>query len=1064
MFAVQRLFSRFHQTVAIIPKPIYSVLKCLSVATMVFVLAYTAIRYTNGDGRIAAIWPVNAVLIVIALRHRRSEWARLLLAMTVGLVAANTIIGDHVPRAIILSLANVVEVFIVSAAMKYRKRIKLISLMGIVTLVIATLAACAVSASLATIGLYVSSHLVSGGDALLWFAADFLGIVLFVPVLWSLADSSVKLVTGTAPMRTFIEYIIVCGTTLFVFAQTKYPFLFLVPPVLVLLSFSGGVKGAAGGLLAVTAISIPFTFAGSGPTGLMSADLPTRILTLQIFLAANSVLALSVGAAAADRRRIFLQMQRSRERLRAKNMQQKEMISKAQLAERMAGLGHWALDAQTQEVFWSPEVYAIHGVTDEEFNPSYDDAVSFYIPSDREMVSEMVARGIEKAEGWEFHATLKRRSDGALRQVHSIADCITNERGEVARVIGVFRDVTDEQKLLQALSESEAQYRVLADHSTDIIVRFGMDGLITYASPSCKILGVTPEQAVGMRTIDFAIPEDRNYAKDITDELFVKGEPDITTRREIRVRNAEGQIIWLEGSPQVIMGKNGKPEAVISTFRDVTDRKEREEALAEARIEAEKAGHAKTEFLSHMSHEIRTPLNGVLGFAQLLSQTNLDEEQRRYLDKTVSAGRMLREIVNDILDFSKISAGKLVLDETSVNLKSLVGEVVGIVDAARTDKTATISCDVPDLGIKSDEVRLKQILTNLVGNAAKFTQEGSIRVEASRKGDQLVIEVTDTGEGIAAKQLESVFESFQQADNSITRRFGGTGLGLSISRSLARQLGGDLVLESELGIGTTARVTLPYIPAKDDELAPELAEASDQKASLKILAVDDVELNLELLEFGMTRAGHEIVTCSSAEQALELLRNGSDFDLVLMDIQMPNMDGVTATRMIRVLPKPICHVPVIALSANVLPEDVKTYLDAGMTAHFPKPVDLEELDGFIRKTLKKHTACTPVIATEEPEKDPYAELTHRYKVYLSGVAMEFVQIMSHHDREETLQSVYRIAHSIAGAAGSFGFDEVSEAAFALEAAAKKLIGTGQYSEEFISELKNFMQTTEKAAA
>ena len=1064
MFASQGMFSRFGQAAAVLPRPVYSVLKCLCVASMVFLLAYTAIRYTNGDGRIAAIWPVNAVLIVLVLRHRRVQWPRLLLAMTVGLVAANTVIGDDFLRAIYLSAANTLEVLIVSAAMKYRKRIKLISLMGIVTLVVAALVACIASTALATIGLYTSSHVISFGTAAMWFAADFLGIMLVVPVLWSLTDPSVKHITGTSRLQTFIEYAIVCGITLFVFAQTKYPFLFLVPPALVLLSFSGGVKGAAGGLLAVTAISIPFTFADSGPIGLMSADLATRVLTLQVFLAANSVLALSVGAAAADRRRIFLQMERSRERLRAKNMQQKEMISKAQLAERMAGLGHWALDAKTQQVSWSPEVYAIHGVTDENFNPAYDDAVSFYIPEDREMVSAMVANGIEKAEGWEFHATLKRRSDGALRKVHSIADCITDENGQVIRVIGVFRDVTDEQKLLQALSESEAQYRVLADHSTDIIVRFGLDGVITYASPSCKVLGITPEQAIGMRTVDFAIEEDRDYAEDITTELFEKGQQELTARREIRVRNAEGQIIWLEGSPQVINGPDGTPEAVISTFRDVTERKEREKALAEARIEAEKAGNAKTEFLSHMSHEIRTPLNGILGFAQLLSQTDMDDQQRVYLDKTVSAGRMLREIVNDILDFSKISAGKLVLDQTSVNLKSLIGEVVGIVDAGREDKTASISYDVPDLSIKSDDVRLKQILTNLVGNAAKFTRQGSIQVKARKENALLVIEVTDTGEGIAAKQLEKVFESFQQADNSTTRRFGGTGLGLSISRSLARQLDGDLVLESELGVGTTARLTLPFVEGDRLETETDVAEAGGKTTALKILAVDDVEMNLELLEFGLTKAGHEVVTSNCAEQAIDLLVQEGDFDLVLMDIQMPEMDGVTATRMIRVLPQPVCDTPIIALSANVLPEDVSRYLEAGMSAHFAKPVDLEELDGFIRKTMKKHSAACPASAPEEAAKDPYAELAERYRVYLSGVAMEFLEIMEKDDQEETLQEVYRIAHSIAGAAGSFGFDDVSEAAFALEAAAKKLIGTGQYSEEFISEVKNFMQTTEKAAA
>lgn len=1032
----------------------------LGVGILIFLVASLVIEFTRGSGRVAAIWPVNAMLIVILLKSPARNWLSQLLAMTGGLLAANIYAGDGLVRGTILALANLAEVCCVAFAFLRWKNVRFISLTGISILIFASFAGCFLSASLAALGLMVTGDSLYLSDATLWFAADFLGIVLFTPVFWSLIDRSRKFEIASPDVQFILKLGLLCVTTFFVFAQSEYPFLFLVPPALVYVAFSGGVKAAAIGLLMITAISLPFTLAGTGPISLMSTEMTAKILALQLFLATNSVLGLAVGAAASDRRRLVNQIKTSRARLRMKSQQQLEMIRKANLAERLAGVGHWTLNPETQQVDWSPEVYAIHGVTPEEFDPMYGDAIMFYAEGDRDRVRSLVQRGISQAEGWEFQATLIRRSDGKRRTVRSIGEVQTDSNGTVDRVFGVFRDITDEQNILEALASSESKYRTLADYSTDIIVRFGPDGVIRYASPACEILGVSPEDAVGLSTVDFTIPEDREHAEHLTDDLFHTSAVDPAALREFRVRNKDGDIIWLEGNPNVILDEHGNTKEVISTFRDVTERKAREKALAEARSAAEAAGKAKAEFLSNMSHEIRTPLNGILGFAQLLEQTDLSDEQRLFVERSLSAGRHLREIVDDILDYSKIEAGRVELEERPVDIPKLVRETVDLVRAAQPDTKVEFELDVEPLHTMADEVRIKQILTNLVGNAAKFTQEGSVAVNSSVQDTTLTIEVVDTGPGIAPEKLEHVFEGFRQADNSITRKFGGTGLGLSISRSLARLMGGDLVLESRVGEGTTARLILPARLVAPPETSQSDAEPDTHAGALKVMAVDDVPMNLELVAFGLGRQGHTVATFSSARAALDDLNAGNRYDVILMDVQMPDMDGLAATREIRSMSGPVAQTPIIALTANVLPEQIKECLQAGMTGHAPKPINIDELE----KTVRRHGRSGNDVAESMDTATSVDALTARYADYLAGVPGELSKILQQADHASVLEDIRRLSHAIAGSAGSFGFGEVSDAAFALEAVAERIQETGESLEDLAPSVSRFIDSAEKAVA
>ena len=1041
-----------------------SLARNIGVGILVFIVAATMIEFTRGAGRVAAIWPVNAMLIVLLLKIPRKSWASLLISMVAALFLANHFAGDDMLRAAVLALANLTEVCCVAYIFTNRRKIRFISLAGMSTLVVGAFVGCLLSSFVAGMGLSTTGEKVILPDALLWFSADFLGIILFAPIIWSLADRSRKFVSTAPDIQYILKLGLLCATTFFVFAQSDYPFLFLVPPALVFLAFSGGVKAAAIGLLMITAISLPFTLAGTGPISLMSSDFTSKILALQLFLATNSILGLAIGAAASDRRRLVNHIKRSRERLTRKSREQQEMLTKARLAERMAGVGHWTLNPLTQEVDWSPEVYTIHGVTPEEFNPMYGDAIMFYAEEDRDRVRGLVQRAITGAQGWEFQATIVRKSDGKRRRVRSIGDHLTDETGKVERVFGVFKDVTDEQTMMEALATSESKYRTLAENSTDIIVKFGMDGIITYASPACEVLGISPEDAIGLSTLDFTIPEDRKYATEITEDLFKSDGIDPSIQREFRVRDKNGNIIWLEGNPKIIKGGDGRAREIISTFRDITDRKEREQALAEARADAEAAGKAKAEFLSNMSHEIRTPLNGILGFTQLLSDTPLDKDQKLFVSRAMSAGHLLRDIVNDILDYSKIEAGQVQLEERAVDIAQVVQETIDLVHAGRNGKTVPMTSLVESRGAFVDEVRLKQILTNLIGNSAKFTAEGTVQVSAAIENEQLKINVTDTGPGIPEAKLESVFEGFKQADNSVTRKFGGTGLGLSISRSLARLMGGELQLESKLGEGTVAKLILPFKPATLPMPDSHEPKSHLPVGKLRVMAVDDVSMNLELLEMGLGKFGHSVHGFLSAHEALASLRNGDMYDVILMDVQMPEFDGIAAARAIRALPGHARNLPIVALTANVLPDQIALCIAAGMTDHAAKPIDILHLNALISSLSPAKAVPVSETGPKQFVDDPLEKLKLKYKDYLAGIPSEFATILNQEDRRAALKEIRNLCHSIAGSAGSFGFGEVSEAAFSLEYIAQETSKSGQFTDELVDSLSEFIRVTEQVVA
>jgi len=374
------------------------------------------------------------------------------------------------------------------------------------------------------------------------------------------------------------------------------------------------------------------------------------------------------------------------------------------------------------------------------------------------------------------------------------------------------------------------------------------------------------------------------------------------------------------------------------------------EAETARRAAAEVANDAKSAFLAMMSHELRTPLNGVLGMAQALKRSSLDDAQAGYVKVLEESGDVLLAVLNDVLDFSKIEAGKLEVERAPVDLPDLVSSLERLWGPRADDKGVGFSTILdPDApaAFFGDPVRLRQILNNLVSNAIKFTDAGAVSVRTRVvDGDRLRFEVQDTGCGISEEALSRLFTAFEQADTSTARRYGGTGLGLAISRKLARLMGGDVTVETTPGAGSTFRCELPLVPCDVEsarQVVPDAAELLPATTGvLEVLAAEDNIVNQRVLAALLSGAPLNIRFVEDGAAALEALA-AQRFDIVLMDVQMPRMDGMEATRRLRAEPGPNRATPVIALTANALHEHRDAYLAAGMDAFAAKPVDVREL-------------------------------------------------------------------------------------------------------------------------
>ncbi len=638
--------------------------------------------------------------------------------------------------------------------------------------------------------------------------------------------------------------------------------------------------------------------------------------------------------------------------------EQAELVEKLKLAESIAGLGHWQLDVASQKLRWSDEVYRIHGVSPDSFDPSYDDAVAFYHPDDRDRVRDWVARAIQTGQAEQFRMRLIR-SDGEERVV--ISDCVPerDEHGVTTALFGVFKDVTDSIRTLERVAASEARFRLLADNATDIIATYGMDGVFRYISPSIEgAMGYRPEDLIGRPFWNFMHPDDVAGVRNAFAAYAKAGPGAPSPRVPYRGVRKDGQPVWLEAHPKVIRDAEGRALEFQDVVRDVSETKALEEQLVAARDVAEAGARAKSEFLANMSHELRTPLTSVIGFSGLLQASqNLPDAERKYADRIAMGSEALLSVINDILDYSKLEAEAVDLDPRAFDPRLLAEGVAAIIENQCQTKGLTLETVIdPHLppALMGDDGRLRQVMLNFMSNAVKFTASGTVRLTLTAEKGRLRVAVTDSGIGIAPDKIDALFDRFTQADASTTRVYGGSGLGLAISRRLIEMMEGEIGAESRPGEGSTFWFE---VPMQEAVVGLEATDAGDVAVdtNLKILMADDAAPNRELVTAILGGLGLALETVCNGAEAVEAARGGG-YDLILMDVHMPVMDGLDATRAIRALDGEAGRVPIIALTANVQPEQVLRCREAGMDDHVGKPIQVAELLRVIAARLEQRAS------------------------------------------------------------------------------------------------------------
>lgn len=611
------------------------------------------------------------------------------------------------------------------------------------------------------------------------------------------------------------------------------------------------------------------------------------------------------------------------------------------------------------------------------------------------------------------------------------------------------RHLLTERGRLLAIMNSSLEGIVLTDH---------VGRILEFNPASVKMFGYSREEVLG-RNVNLLMPEPyfsehdqyiRNYQETGIRKI-------IGTGREVVGRTKDQRTFPLDLSISEAVDEEGR--MYIGILRDISERKKIEQSLHNAMVEAQQAAKAKTIFLANMSHEIRTPMNAIIGFVELLLAHELTSEQRRHLQTVQGSARSLLRLLNDILDTAKIDQGDYQLELIPFNVQQLMDEMSSLYRLSAINKGLSweikIAEDMPHCFL-GDVTRIRQILTNLVGNAIKFTQKGEVSVEVGCHALNLVFRIIDSGIGIPADKLDEIFLPFAQSDASMTRRFGGTGLGTTISLQLAELMNGSIEVESELGKGSIFTVKIPLTTVSCDQVKakPGHSQRVTLGRKLSVLVVEDVPENAELVRIHLQQDGHEIEHVDTGLLAVERLRQQS-FDVVLMDIHMPIMDGLSATRKIRqwehknLLPA----VPIIALSASVFEEDKKAAKQAGMDGFAAKPLDMTELYHEISKVTgvglrqegsterNSNTRGFPEFTLLDFQKglrrwrnaESYLKNIHLFGSNYTDYCEQVKAALAQSD----YQQLFELAHKLKGSAATLEMGELKQLAQELEKSSKQ---------------------------
>ena len=685
-----------------------------------------------------------------------------------------------------------------------------------------------------------------------------------------------------------------------------------------------------------------------------------------------------------------------------------------------------------------------YGYTRDEFNK----LTVFNLREPDLLITEQIDKA--KREGISFE-TKHKRKDGTFINVE------INSKGTIIGgkrvLLSIIRDITEREKAKEELRESQAKYKSLFLNMKDAFaflkIVFNENNepadleYIEVNRSFEEMYNITNDEIVGRSILE----EFPNTAKEFMD---------IVREHYIKYRNLDNipmrEYYSFKGMWVVVSVTSPIDGYLVQTIRDITYRKSAEISLKQAKEAAELANSAKSEFLSNMSHEIRTPLNGIVGMVDLTLLTDLNQEQEENLLIVKSCSNTLLKVINDILDFSKMEAGKLSIEHINFDIKALVEEIIKCHSPSATEKGVELnyafSSTIPQY-LVGDPNRLQQILNNLINNAIKFTPGGEVWVKVKKLNNkdnnvEIQFAVEDNGIGISKENLARIFESFRQVDGSFTRRFGGTGLGLTISKQLSEIMGGSLWVKSEDGVGSKFNVSLKFdIGSKIEKPPVQLAQVKKINRSCSILLAEDDSVNRMVITRILKDRGYYVDNVNNGLQAVGMCDKNS-YDVILMDIQMPEMDGIEATRIIRERDKHK-YTPIIAITAYALKGDREKFLSKGMDEYVSKPINVEELLNAITKcvTLSRNNEIKSDVSICFDESGEI-ELKSREVQCIDETDLAILDELSGLIKElnDTLivghiASIEMLAHKMKNLASKVGIEELKMISFKIELAARR---------------------------
>ena len=629
----------------------------------------------------------------------------------------------------------------------------------------------------------------------------------------------------------------------------------------------------------------------------------------------------------------------------------------------------------------------------------------------------------------------------------------------------------EQKKLDQRLRDQQFYTRSLIESNIDALMTTDPSGIITDVNKQMEALtGCTRDELIGAPFKDFFTDPERAEAA----IKFVLSEKKVTDY-ELTACARDGKQTVVSYNATTFYDRSRTLQGVFAAARDITERKQVEAELKQAKAVAESASRTKSDFLASMSHEIRTPMNAIMGIADLLAKTALSPEQDKYVQIFRRAGDNLLNLINDILDLSKVEASQLELERTGFSLSDLLEKVTEMVAARAHEKGLALVFEIaPDVPVDlvGDPTRLRQVLLNLLGNAIKFTESGEVSLRVAPDADSSVptalrFTVSDTGIGIPGEKLGRVFERFTQADSSTTRRFGGSGLGLTISKRLVELMGGRIWAESTVGAGSVFSLVVPFetwTGANLRAVTPVDMGPESPLPALRILLAEDSSDNCIITMAYLEDTPYRVEIAETGAIACEMFAAGR-YDLVLMDLQMPVMDGLTATRKIRAWERANDRppTPIIALTASALKGDREMCLAAGCTAFLTKPIKQEVL---LRAIKERFIVAHPSLKEEGSRMDAGPlhanhKFAHRIPAYLQNCRQNVIAMQDALDQGD-FQTVEYLGHQMRGSGGAFGFQAITDIGAALQQAAESA-DTGA-SRKGVGELTCYLDHVEGKSA